>query len=261
MEAAMTLPSSADDRAAAMYEAYSDGATLQEVGDRFAISRERVRQIFREYGWNVRSVKQAAALRRDSEHALAPKIVEFHTRLKDPRQVAEQLGVSQVTVRDVLKAAELVNPRPASSRRRKYGATQKRYSDEELLDCLKKASRALGGVLTTAAYAEFIQGRSLSGGRLWPSHQALQLRFGSWREALERAGLRANASSPIAGQRIFEAAHCVDAIRLVAREVRRAPTAAEYDDAARASGGALPSLATVRNRCGGWLDALRAAGL
>lgn len=257
----MTLPSSADDRAAVMYKAYADGATLQEVGDRFGISRERVRQIFRAYGWDVRSIKQAAALRRVSEHALAPQILDLQTRLNDVRQVAEQLGVTQVTVRDVLEAAELANPRPASTRRRKYGSTQKRYAEEELLDCLRSASQALGGVLTTAAYAEFIQGRSLADGRLWPTHQSLQLRFGSWREALRRAGLRANPSSPIAGQRIFETAHCIDAIRHVAREVCHTPTAADYEHAARASGGALPSLATVRHRCGGWLDALRAAGL
>ena len=254
------MTSSGDERAAAIFAYYSSGATLQEVGDRYGISRERVRQILKAHGYPVRSVKQAAALHRANQFEMAPQILALHRELGDPRQVAEQIGISQTTVREVVRAAGTANPLPASTLRRKFGVTQKRYSDEELLQCVRTASQRLGGVLTTAAYSEFGRGRTLDDERPWPSHQSLQLRFGSWREALQRAGLRANPPSAIAGQRIFEAGHCIDAVRHVAREVGHSPTAAEYDRAARASDGALPSLATVRHRLGGWLDALRAAG-
>lgn len=248
-----------DDRDRAMYAFYAGGATLQEVGDRFGVSRERVRQVFRQRGWTTRSIKDVAALQRAAEHALAPKIIELYEQVDDVREIARRLDVSQTTVRDVIKAAR--RARPASESRRKHGNPQKVYSDEDLLMCLRTASQALGGVLTTSAYGEFIKGRFLDDGRPWPTHQAVQLRFGSWRAALVAAGLRANPSSPIAGQRIFEVAHCVDAVRHVAREVGHAPSASEYERAARASSGGLPSLATVRHRCGGWLDALAAAGL
>ncbi len=256
----MSLPSTSQERAAAMYRFYAAGATLEDVGARFGLSRERVRQIFSAQGWKIRSVSEVAALHRAAEIALAPDIIELYAQLDDVRQVADRLGVSQVVARDVLSAAEFENPEPASTRRRKHGNSGKRYSDEELLRCLTDASKKLGGVLTTSAYGEFIRGRSLPDGRPWPTHQALQLRFGSWRDALCRAGLLANPSSPIAGQRIFETGHCIDAIRHVARELGHAPSANEYDRAARASSRGLPSLATVRNRCGGWLEALRAAG-
>ena len=63
---------------------------------------------------------------------------------------------------------------------------------------------------------------------------------------------------PIAlpGQRIFTRERCIDAILDVERELGHAPTAAEYERAAVASNGVLPSLATLRHRCGGWNQAL-----
>jgi predicted transcriptional regulator len=249
------------DRAAAIFAAYSSGATLQEVGERYGISRERVRKILKAHGYPVRSVKEAAALRRASERVMAPQITALCSELGEPREVADRLGVSYVTVREVIRLNDVGDLQPASAQRRKLRKTQKLYTNEELLECLKMASGQLGGVLTASAYSEFIRDRALSDGRPWPSHQALQLRFGSWREALRQAGLRANPASAIAGQRIFEAAHCIDAVRHVARELGHSPTAAEYDLMARASRGGLPCVATVRRRFGGWLDALGAAGL
>jgi predicted transcriptional regulator len=248
------------ERAAAMFAVYSTGATLQEVGERYGVSRERVRQILKAHDYPVRSVQETAALHRAGELAIASQIVTLHGQLGDPREVADRLGVTYAAVQDVLRAHEMANPQPASIRRRKLGRSQKRYTDEELLKCIEMASKKLGGVLTTNAYTEFIRGRTLGDGRPWPSHQCMQLRFGSWRGTLQRAGLRANPASAIAGQRLFEAGHCVDAIRHVAREVGHSPTAAEYDVMARASDGGLPSLPTVRNRLGGWLNALDAAG-
>lgn len=156
--------------------------------------------------------------------------------------------------------AEQACPTPASQRRRKRGSGQKQYSDRELVECLRTASKELGGVLSTTSYAEYIRGRIMRDRRSWPSHQAHQLRFGSWRKALLRAGLRANRSSPIADQFLFSSEHCTDAIQHLAREIGHAPTAYEYEQAAKASNGAMPSQATVRNRCGTWLGALRLAG-
>jgi hypothetical protein len=115
--------------------------------------------------------------------------------------------------------------------------------------------------LTTSGYNQFARDRSFADGRPWPTYQTHFHRFGSWRGALLAAGLSANPSSAMAGQRIFDKSHCIDAIRHVRREVGAVPTASEYESMARASSGALPSLATVRTRCGSWSEALRMAGL
>lgn len=136
-----------------------------------------------------------------------------------------------------------------------------RYASDELLLLLREASERLGGVLTAAMYDEHARVRRLPDGRRWPLHQTVRQRFGSWRKALEQAGLVANPSSAMAGRLLFEEAHCVDALRHVERTLGRTPSAAEYARYARASRGALPSLSTVRNRCGSWSRALRVAGL
>ena len=39
------------ERARAMYDLYSRGATLEGVGRRYGLTRERVRQIFRDAGY------------------------------------------------------------------------------------------------------------------------------------------------------------------------------------------------------------------
>ncbi len=251
----------ASERAAEMYELYAGGATLRDVGARHNISRERVRQIFDRYGYRVRSLREVAALRRALEEARAKEILAMYTELNDAREVARRLGVSQAAVRDLVCTTQSADPPLASKVRSKFGSPQRRYSEEDLLHCLKAASQELGGVLTTQVYADFTKGRTFEDGRLWPSHQTYRLRFGSWVDALHKAGLRANPRTPIAGQRLFTAAHCTDAVGHLARELGHAPSATEYESVARTSNGALPSLATVRQRCGGWLGALRNAGL
>jgi hypothetical protein len=128
-----------------------------------------------------------------------------------------------------------------------------------VLNCLREANAALGGVLTTAAYDAYARGRTLADGRPFPTHQTEHLRFGSWREALERAGLPANASSPIAGRLLFTDGHCIDAILEVERAQGHLPTVAEYERYAAEMSGVLPSSATIRNRFGTWSRALEAA--
>lgn len=135
----------------------------------------------------------------------------------------------------------------------------KRYTDEELLDVLRKTSEALGGILTTHAYNEYAEGRAFSDGRPWPSHQTHFHRFGSWRQSLLAAGLAANPSSAIAGQRIFDRGQCIDAVRHAERELGHRPSLKQYEALARGSNGGLPSAATVRHRCGSWSAALRLA--
>ena len=243
-------------RAQTMDEMYQLGATLQEVGTAFGVTRERVRQILNEAGFGTDRAERAVAIRerRQREHVAA--VLEAFRRSSDARQVARELELPYELVNDIL--CEHV---PTGERRAHWKKPKPKYSDEELIEFLQIASRTLGGVLTTAAYTSFARARKTSDGRNWPTHQTHFNRFGSWRLALEAAGLAANPASAIAGQTLFQVEHCVDAVRSVSREIAKVPTAAEYEVAARDSRGALPSLATVRNRCGTWNDALSKAGI
>ena len=246
----------ANRRAVEAHALYEAGATLEEVGRAFNITRERVRQIFREHGLPVRSVRDAHALQRSRQtQQHGERIKQRFLELRDVDAVAQDLDLPKALVagivRDGLTAAE----------RRKPKLARKKYSDEELVRFLQSASAALGGVLSAQGFTEYARTRKTSDGRPWPTHQTHALRFGSWREAVIAAGLAANPSSPISGQTIFEDGHCIDALRAAARAVDRAPTADDYEEFARASNGALPSQATVRHRLGTWYEALARAGL
>jgi DNA-binding CsgD family transcriptional regulator len=239
-----------------MRELYDAGATLGEVAGRFGISRERVRQLFRAHGLPTRSIAEAAALRREQlvrEHR--EQILELIDAGVAPNEIAERLEISTQLVHDAVHD-DPGRRRLAAFRRTAKTRPKPKYSDEEIIECLRTASVELGGVLTTAEYSNYARTRRFPDGRPWPLHQTPSLRFGSWRRALQLAGLEANPPSAIAGQRIFTREHCIDAILEVERELGHPPTAAEYERSAAASNGILPSLATVRHRCGGWQEAL-----
>jgi Homing endonuclease associated repeat/Sigma-70, region 4 len=241
-----------------MAGAYAAGATLQAIGDEYSLSRERVRQILRDAGYDLDALKAKArtARRRRISREHGPAIREMLSSGRSPSEVAGALGVAL----DLVKRIDASDPSYARARRVvRRKAYSLKYMDDELLDCLREANSALGGILTTAAYDEYARGRTLGDGRPWPTHQTAFLRFGSWRSALEQAGLPANAPSPIAGRRLFSEGHCIDAILEVERSVGRLPTVAEYERHAAEMAGVLPSSATIRNRFGSWRRALEAA--
>ena len=241
------------DEMAALYEA---GASLRDVGRAFNVSGEYVRQVIRDAGVQPRSAAETYAVKRDRRLGEARiAVCQMFRETGDVEEVADRLGVPSVLVGQIVRANF------SESERRRPNQATKRYSDRELMDFLKEVSEQLGGILTTVTYNKVASTRRTEDGRPWPTHQTFFLRFGSWVKALQAAGLAANPSSPIAGRNLFEKEHCFDAIRALARQLDKTPTAEEYEVFARGLGGAVPSLATVRNRCGQWHGALTGAGL
>lgn len=68
MTPSLSRPRIDPQRTSKMYDLYANGATLQEVGDRFGLSRQRVQQIFIEANLPTRSIGETYALRH--EHLL-----------------------------------------------------------------------------------------------------------------------------------------------------------------------------------------------
>lgn len=249
---------SGDDRIRQIVRLYSAGATLEQVGEEFGITRERVRQLIVDAGYEVSALKRKGARARRrrmlAEHDQA--IRDLLTQGKPPVDVAAALGLPLDVVREVDSS------NPDYARHRKVSRTKShtvKYPDEDVIECLVEANRTLGGVLTTKVYDNFARGRSLPDGRPWPTHQTAGLRFGSWRAALQAASLPSNPATPITGRLLFDKAHCIDAILEVERAVGHLPTVVEYDSYAAKMEGVLPSSPTVRHRFGSWQRALRAA--
>jgi len=241
-----------------MATAYASGATLREIGCQYSLSHERVRQLLRDADYDISALKAEAerTRRRQLTRQHGGAIRQMLAAGQTPGQVAATLGIPVELVK------RLDSRDPAYARARKLGrskATPMKYTDEEVLRCLRKANESLGGVLTTAVYTRFAHGRHFGDGRPWPTHQTAHLRFGSWRSALERAGLPANPSTPITGHLLFTDGHCIDAILEVERVIGHLPSVAEYERYAAEMAGVLPSSATIRKRLGGWQQALKTA--
>lgn len=247
-----------DKRVQRMAALYSQGATLEEIGREFSLTRERVRQIMRRDGYDPGTLKAGSARARRGR-AVAAHETEVRAHLavgQSPQAVASSLGLSLSLVRSI----DLLTSQYAETRRLSRSRTVVvKYTDDEVLDCLHVASSDLGGVLTASEYGEFSADRTLHDGRPWPGNQTAQLRFGTWRSALEAAGLESNPSSPILGRQSFSDAHCIDALIEVRRLNGSWPTARGYEAYAEKLDGLLPSAATIRHRFGGWQRALQEA--
>ena len=240
-----------------MHELYVSGATLEEIGTRFGVSRERVRQIFREAELPVRSTAETHALRHDRLlRERGEEICAAFSESKDAEEVSRRLEVPRVAVEEIIKRHF-----PPTERRRRRRATAPRYPTEELIACLQEAGAAARGALTTGEYGAYAKGRQTENGRPWPSDQTYVNRFGSWRAALLQAGLPVNPRAPRPPKRKFSDQDCIQALRDAARALGKAPTAAEYDAFVKASKKSLPGPGTVRKRCGTWYEALSKACL
>jgi Homing endonuclease associated repeat/Sigma-70, region 4 len=248
------------DRVREMYELYECGLTLHEVGEDFGLSRERVRQLFGRARLRTRSLLETVELKRAADLGRADEIIEVFRRTKDLAVVAGELEIGRATIVEVLRAKLPPRERMALNRKPGPAAAKWRYSNEELIAFLGEAGAALGGTLSQKAYDAFARGRRTSDGRPWPTQQTAGKRFGSWRCAVQAAGLDAYPSSGIGLRERFSREQCVDAVRLVDERLERCPSSNEYECCARESA-ELPSLATLRVRCGSWSEAVRLAGL
>jgi Homing endonuclease associated repeat/Sigma-70, region 4 len=238
-----------------MYAEYQAGATLEEVGARAGITRERVRQLFKAAGLATRSrelagaqKQEARALRVDQHRRL---IVEGFRDGMDLKTIGEEHSFGMKTIRKILKAD--MPAREYQRLTRKPMAS--RYTDQELLACLRQAAAVGTGMLTMRSYTDYAERRRKRKGKPWVSSQTYVARFGSWADGLKAAGLEANATPAWKTKRI-DREECVAAIRSVSKTLGRIPTAEEYGQHARASEGSMPSLATVKKRCGSWFDAV-----
>jgi hypothetical protein len=90
----------------------------------------------------------------------------------------------------------------------------------------------------------------------WPSASIVAVRFGSFRAALERAGLPVPAAAP-ESRRVWTRERISEAVRRWQRETGRSPRRSDWQHAADWH----PAASTVYRVAGSWQRALEAAGL
>ena len=230
-------------RVSAMVEMRREGRTLQEIAERFGLTRERVRQIVVAQGVGTDEVRTARREREradvEREHA---RIIELYREGRPSEEIARMVGLRAVDVRDALRAHATAADRAARVANRR--TPRARYSDEDLVQAVRRAAQELGEVPTATAYQEVARRLGL------PSLPTVANRLGSWTRAVDAAGMTPNAGRGRYVRR-WSSEACWRALRQLIDELGDPPTAEQYELLSAANDD-LPSLATVRHRLGRW---------
>jgi hypothetical protein len=231
-------------RNAAIVRERLQGATLQEIADRYGLTRERVRQIVKRHGV---SREEAFVARRSQERARAEqhadRLLEAYRQGRDLSVAAREFGISRPEADAVLRERITANDRALRESRSKRTGAQPRVGDEALLEGLRRAAID-GQPPSRAEYERYARSANL------PGPQTVMNRFGTWTEAIAAAGM-----TPTVRRRTYvrkwDAARCTEAALAVGREFGRWPSVVEYERFA-GSRDDLPSSATLRTRLGAW---------
>ena len=176
-----------------MFAAYQGGSTLAQTGQRFGLSGERVRQIFRSAGLPVRSPGEARELRRlqqeEREHAMVERLREEG----DIELVADEFSVRPRRIREVAKrmAPELLAPLGRAEPRVARGY----WTREAIIDAIHSWTSMYG---EPPRATDWRPATALRNGQperaerfaqgLWPHASTVLKRFGRWNDAIYAAG-------------------------------------------------------------------------
>jgi transcriptional regulator with XRE-family HTH domain len=222
------------------------GLSLQEIADRFDISRERVRQILSSTDLARAPVDRTRRLERTRQAAVAKRreIVSLWRSGEDISGLARKVGVpvraARLVVRESATARDDALRRAALNVRNH--AFELRYDDEELIAAVREVANALGHPPTGREYAQRARALGL------PGLAIIQRRLG-WSNAVRAAGLKANPAR--GGRKAWDAGSCLGAVEAIAAGLGRPPSLREYDRLSRGEP-SMPSPATIVQHFGGW---------
>lgn len=227
---------------------HEEELTLDEIGKRFELSRERVRQILNERGVKPIGVEgQGRQRQRRLRHALDQRdsILSRWRQGQAIGALARELGVAPKAAQRVvdLHATEADSAARRQSLNASSAASDRRYTDHELVAAVRAVAERLGRVPSAQDYVRLARELAL------PSAPLIYNRMG-WAAAVRAAGL-APRPSRRSYTRQWDSSACWTALEGLVDECGHVPSVQEYDRLARGRDD-LPSLSTVRNRVGGW---------
>lgn len=240
-----------------MADLYESGMTLHQIGDRYGITRERVRQILNKSAKVTRGRSEACALRsnqiKQSVLDRREEILATYRETGDVRRTVGALGLSLKYVREVINAGIPIAEREEILRQQMSASNSidREQQRREMVAALIRAREELGDPMSSPRYDEWAIRRSA------PRAQLITIRFEGWNGALAAAGLPIVPSIRGGYTRISDE-ELLSAVRTVAERSGRArPSVVDYNRQ-RELDSTLPSLSSIRNRrpWTEWLDML-----
>lgn len=223
-----------------------DGKTLRELGAEHGVTYERVRQLFKQYELPTKKFKRQTLRRYEQEFEAwqrRDEIIEAYKKVGTVDDTARTVGIPRQYVGPVISTYELRHLY------RKKGEAAS-YDEDYILTSLQRAAQLCGEPLTIPAY------RKVAPANDFPADLTVIRAFGTWRDACERAGVRANPSEgPRAGAITVD--QCLAALRECATDIKHVPSYSEYNKWAKDN--KRPSGPTVRVKIGPWRFALTLA--
>jgi DNA-binding PadR family transcriptional regulator len=234
----------------AIVAARQEGDTLREVGHRFGLSRERVRQILVDMDAadlalpkRARDGRRTVAVERRSDEALAAWRAGSGIQT-----IAATLGLSRAEVRGLIDrhatAADRAARRVALSNATRRAKPQG-HSDEKLVAALRRVVDDAGHVPSSKEYGRIAKATGL------PSLSTVENRFGGWNAAVRAAGLTPTRPRSRSYERRWTEANCLEALRALEAELGGFPSQHDYEQLSPRRPD-LPSSATLRTRLGSW---------
>jgi len=225
-------------------ELRTSGKSLEEIGEKFGVTRERVRQILLKSG--APSFSEVKALREsiradklEEIKSLAIKRVAEHP-FKTIDEIAEELEVSGIELKRIM------TPQESNLFARPLRSGAQKWSDQEIIEVLKEAA-TLEFPLTVKSYSKLLEDGFLKG----PSAGRIAQRFRSWQTACDLAGVEAGVRT-----RTLDISRWTDDDLYVAvihyLKLPESSGAATDYDAWASTQDDVPSLGTLRNRLGAW---------
>lgn len=233
-----------DNRNREMVDLRTSGKSLGEIGEKFGVTRERVRQILLKS--DAPSFQEVKALREsikaDKLEEIRSSALERASKLphKTIEEIAQELNVSTIELKRVLTPQELnLFARPL-----RIGS--QKWSDQQIVDVLREAA-TLEFPLTVKAYSNLLEDGFLKG----PSAARISQRFRSWQNACDLAEVEAGTRSRPRDQSRWTDSDLYAAVILYLRLPQSTGAARDYDSWASDQDD-VPSMGTLRNRLGEW---------